>query len=458
MSKLYIKKMLEEYKECNSARFHMPGHKGTVNPYDITEISVTDDLNNPESYILDAERALSKSYQSTHSFFAVNGSTSSIHAMLKYASLNSSYPILISRNSHKSILQGCMIFNIDTIIIEDEYDDDFQAFTYNEHKVIYSIENNKLSAVVITSVDYFGRTIDISRISKLCKEKDILLLCDEAHGAHFHISDLMPVSSLPFADICVHSPHKTLSALTQCSYVHVSDKIDLEKFKSILHSLQTSSPSFLLIQSMDNARYSFDIMKEDWENRVQTAKILRNKLNSIDGINVVGESWTQNCGYYQKDPTRLVVDVSKIGNGINIGKVLENKHKIFMEMYSFKYIVGILTPWDIKEWDSMLYNALLEISNEKCNTYKIPNYPHNHTKEISCIDAQRLSWEAVPLDDSVGKVSATSVGVYPPGVPLILPGEVISKEIIGYMLEVKRLGGSLFGVNNRYINCLKGEH
>ena len=462
MAKKFIQEMLAKYVSSNPVRFHMPGHKGKVNSFDVTEISSTDNLNNPETYIYDAQQALSKSYGCAHSFFMVNGSTGGVYAMIKYASQARPYPVLISRNCHKSILSACILFDVDTIVIDDTYNNELEAFIFDDGKIIDAINRyQNLSAVVITSVDYFGRVIDLSKISKLCKERGILLLCDEAHGSHFHISNMLPDSSLPYADICSHSPHKTLSALTQCAYVHISDRINLDKFKNIIYSLQTSSPSFLLVKSMDDSRYDAEIMKCEWEDRINRAKELISKLNKIDGIKIAGTAWANQAGYNDKDITRLLIDVSKIGNGIKIGKILESKYNIFMEMCSFKYIVGILTPWDNKEWDERLYTALFEISQTQEDEYSVPNFPQKHNRILRMADAFKSEWDKVLFKDSANKIAATAIGVYPPGVALVLPGETISRETIEYMLEVEKLGGSTFGVDNGYINCVKvvkGEH
>ena len=455
MSEKYIKKMLEKYRRVNPARYHMPGHKGTMNPYDVTELSITDDLNDPDSYIDDAQEALKRSYESARSFFMVNGSTGSIHAMLKYAGISSKLPILISRNSHRSILSGCILYNLNTIIVDEKYDDELQAFVFDEDKILKIINDNMLSAVVLTTADYFGRTIDVSRIAQMCERKNILLLCDEAHGAHFHITDDLPEGAMKYADVCVHSPHKTLSALTQCSYIHLSKEIDTDRFRSIIYSIQTSSPSFLLIQSMDNARYCADNMKRKWEKRIEKVLHLEEKINSIKVLKVMGKDWAQSAGYYDKDVTRLVIDVSKIGTGIEIGRMLEEKYKIFMEMYTFKYIVGILTPWDKKSWDTRLYSALKKISKTKRQHYNVPVYPQEYSRVSSIIEANESQWIKVLLQDAEGRIAAEPIGTYPPGVPIILPGEVVSKRAIDYMKKVDNLGGSVFGTTKGYVNCVE---
>ena len=451
----YIKNMLLKYQKSNPIRLHMPGHKGKVNPCDVTEISRTDNLNNPQNSILDALNALSKSYGSAYSFFMVNGATGAIHTMIKYAQLSSSNPILIFRNSHKSILSACMLFNIDTIILDNKYDNELQAFTFDEQQVLKIIEENEVSAVVLTPVDYFGRVMDVSRIAKLCNEKGVLLLCDEAHGSHYHVSELLPQSSIKYADICVHSPHKTLSALTQCAYVHVSEKIDVDKFKALMSSLQTSSPSFLLTESMDNARNDADSMKDDWERRTKQITELDEKLGSIDGIKICDKQWAQSAGYNDKDITRLVIDVSRIGSGIEIGKTLEQGYNIFMEMTDFKYLVGIMTPFDDDDWDEKLYSALCKIANNKCSKYEIPKYPKTYKMAVGAASALSKEWVKVLLEDAAGEIAVESMGAYPPGVPLVLPGEVIAKEIIDYMTEIVKLGGDVFGVSDGYINCIK---
>ena len=458
MSKQFINDMLKNYKERRPARFHMPGHKGRVNPLDVTEINMTDDLNNPQTYIMQAQRALSESYNSAESFFLVNGSTGGIHTMLQYVAAKSDYPILISRNAHKSIISGCMFFNIQTIVADEVFDEEQQVFLHNQQKIIDYISSTKLSAVVMTSVDYFGRVMDLSEISKACRRNNVLLLCDEAHGAHFHITPMLPDSALKYTDICVHSPHKTLSAMTQCSYIHISEKIDTAKFRSLMYSMQTSSPSFLLMKSMDDARHYGDIMKRQWEKRIEQTGKLESRLNSITGIKVMDNHWAENTGYSWKDPTRLVIDVSRIGSGIEISKILEDKHNVFMEMATFKYIVAILTPWDRKKWDRMLYKALSKIAELKLNKYKIPQYPQKRVEYTGLINTEKLEWERVSIKKAQNKTAAQSIGAYPPGVPLVLPGEEISTETIKYMQQIERLRGSLFGVENGYIYCIKKEH
>lgn len=453
MAKTHIKGMLERYSSGNPVRLHMPGHKGAMNSLDVTEINATDNLNSPESYILYAQQALSQSYGCDNSFFMVNGSTGAIHAMIKYAVLRRTHPILISRNSHRSILSACMLFNIDYIMIDDKFDDELQAFIFDEENIIETIMENDLAAVIITPVDYFGRVASIENISKACKQKGALLLCDEAHGAHFHITDMLPKSALSYADICVQSPHKTLSALTQCSYIHANN-VNIDKLKSIIYSLQTSSPNFLLVQSMDDARYDAQTMKEQWEHRVKSVEILAGLINEIVGMWVLDANWAKQGGYCGKDITRLVIDVSDVGSGIEIGKILEDRYNIYMEMCSFKYIVGIMTPWDNKEWDGRLHIALVEIVKMNMKPYRIPDYPQIYKKAISHKDAIEAEWEKLKLEDAEGKIAAEPTGVYPPGVPLLVPGEVISKETIDYILEVEKLGGSVFGVAEGYINCI----
>lgn len=456
MAKKYVSEMLKRYSESNPARYHMPGHKGKTNPLDVTEVSATDNLNNPENYILDAQQALKQSYGCAYSFFMVNGSTGAMQAMIKYASSKSKKPILISRNSHKSIVSACMMFNIDCKIIDEKYDETLQAFIFDENKVIKHIEQSEFSAVVVTPVDYFGRVVNLANISHACKKNNVLLLCDEAHGAHFNISDMFPKCAVEYADLCAQSPHKTLSALTQCAYLHAAETIDIEKLKNVVYSLQTSSPSFIFVKSLDDARYDADTMKTQWECRIESVKNLSEKLNNIVGIKVMDAGWAQQAGYNDKDITRLVIDVSEIGSGIEIGNILENKYNIYMEMYTFKYIVGILTPWDDIKWDEQLYKSLNEIAKKKEKRYNLPKYPKTCKREISMAEAIEADWMKIKLTAAANKIAAAAIGVYPPGIALVLPGEVISQEAIDYMLKIKELGGSIFGAENECVNIIKG--
>lgn len=453
-----IECMINEYIKTNPIRFHMPGHKGKLNPSDVTEIGSIDNLYNNNGCYKKAQEALSKSYNSEHSFFTVNGSSGSIIVMIKYASIIKKGPLILPRNSHISAFRACALYDVDTIVIENTYNIRLKSFIHDEDKIIKAISQNPgACGIFITSPDYYGRNINIKNIAECAAQNDILVLLDEAHGAHFNISDALPESVSKHADIFVQSPHKTLSALTQGGFLHINERIDYLKTKNILEHVQTTSPSHILLKSLDNSRAQKDSMEDEWTKRAESAQRLSDKIDGLRNIDVCSDRWANECGYIDKDITRLVIDVSRIDCGIKIADILEKRYNIYLEMATFSHIVAILTPWDDKCWDDILFNALMDISTRKARTFDEPTYKVAAEKYCSISKAFSMTGKYQTLDDAIGMVCLDSLGIYPPGIPIILPGEIISSPAVKYIKQAQEHGAYIFGEFYNKISCISRQ-
>ena len=464
-----IIKGLEFYKNQNNTAFHMPGHKqnqrlfeeleflkANVYSYDLTEVPGTDNLYEAEEMIRDAQVLLAEAMGSKKSYMLVNGSTCGIYSMI-LGLLNKNDKIIVQRNCHKSVFTAIYLGNLSSIYVYPKVIKDFDiASTVDAYDLAEIIKENKdAKAVVITSPTYYGTCAYIKEISNLCKENNMLLLVDEAHGAHFNFSSLLPETAISLgADIAVTSFHKTLPALTQTAVLNLSHNlsdVQIEKIESKLQMFQSSSPSYLFLASIDLARY---LMETKGEMLIKELKAnidkVKEALSDIRGIRVLDETNLENESY---DFTRLVINTPLSGN--YLAELLRSKYNIQVEMADFNNIVLIGTVADTSIMYENLVKALKDIfadskyeaqlnahineAREDRNSININSYklmPKPKTI-LNWHEAEELERELVELDHSIGRVSAESLVPYPPGVPLVLPGEEITSEIISYINAIK---------------------
>ena len=225
----FIKDTLKKYAEDKTLRLHMPGHKGTINSLDNTEIPQTDDFNNAQGAYASAQYYLSKAYSSYDSFFITTGTTTAIKVMVLYAKVTGRR-VVAMRTSHISLINACCLYGVNVTIVEPSFCFDTQTYKSSAKDIIEAIDTiDEKSIIIATSPDYFGRCIDIKAIKKAIGRKDMLLFCDEAHGAHFSFSDKLPESAGKYADMWAHGAHKTLGALTQGAFLHCAKTIDIKK-------------------------------------------------------------------------------------------------------------------------------------------------------------------------------------------------------------------------------------
>jgi len=526
---------LTNYHNTDDYPFHMPGHKRQADdgfiPYglDITEIDGFDNLHEPNDVIKRCLDKLTEFFESDRTYMLVNGSTGGILSAIS-ACTQKYDKILIARNCHKSVYNAVYLNELHAEYVYPSIIPDCANLDYKPSDGVYSYgarsvtggvspnvilnkleESPDIKMVIITSPTYEGIVSDVRSIAKICHERGIVLMVDEAHGAHFDMHDYFPNSALSMgADIVIQSTHKTLSSLTQTALLHVkSNLVEISEIEKYLKIYQTSSPSYVFMASLD--RCYTEIIKEGtllFETFVKRIKNFRINCEKLTHIGILSDKVKRKFSVYDYDKTRLVIfsKSSKI-TGPELYRRLQHKYHLVCEMAQMGYVVAICTYMDSQEGLDRLYDALVEIDRElrigvsaNVNSaikqaYGIKNnistlrslsapdikyknngstfdvsvgYDAKHELEelghssdklgynlnaqaivkYSSSEVDRMEREIYPFESSEGKISADYVYVYPPGIPVIVPGELITKEAFDTVLEYKRMGFNIYGISN----------
>ncbi len=453
-------KALRRYVQRKRVCFHMPGHKrGNGIPkrfkkdilsMDLTELNDTDNLHKPEGPILKAQHLAAKAFGAEKSFFLVNGATCGIEAMIT-AVCDPGDILIIDRNCHGSVISALILTGVIPKYIYPEYIEELGICGGIHLKELERmlVDNPKAKGVLITSPNYYGLCSDIKAIAELVHLHNKLLLVDEAHGTHFYFSSRLPQGALASgADLCVHGAHKTLPALTQSGFLHVkSERVDIRRLENSLKLFQTSSPSFLLLAYLDISRGIMQRVGETKFNKIlRLTDTIRDKINGCKGLYCFGTDLKGKHGVCDIDLTRLVVNFKNAGiTGYAASEMLRNDYNIEVEMSDISNIICIITVSDDENSLKKLSKALIKL-NERINKIKGFTNPYKKAfKPIYSISPREAFFSKTnlqELDNSVGKVCAETVTVFPPGVPILCPGEVISQEIVEYIKEIKKHKGT----------------
>ena len=425
-----IYEKLTEYHNQNRISFAMPGHKNmrtlTINPCicDVTELSETLnllDFDNPTT--AKANRLLSKLYQTRESFILTCGSTSCIQAMI-LGVLNAGDTLLASSDCHISVINICAVAGIRLKLTNS-----FQE-----------LDTDGVSAVLVTSPNYYGVTKDIQQISHICRNKGIPLLVDEAHGAHFLGKCGLPQSAaVQGADIVCHSAHKTLNAFTGASYLHIcTDRVDISRIKRCICAVHTSSPSYIIAASADFARAS--LCECDYSDIINECVQFKRVIGERTGI----------CVLKNDDATRIVLDFKNYNiTGFEVDKMLSERYCIDVEMADASNIILIATLQNRHSDFISLYHALLKITESldvKTENKELikPKCPAGIIEPQNGMFART---ERIRLCDAEGRVSAVTVCMYPPGTAIIVMGQRIGHQEIEYISALENMGAKINGLN-----------
>ncbi len=445
---------LLKYSKSNTTSFDVPGHKLGEIQNDLTinggEILYKldanapiglDNLNKPKTVIKEAEELCAEAFGAKKAYFLVNGCTSAIQVMIMSVVKENEY-ILLPRNAHKSVINAIILSGANPIFIEPEYDYEYGfAKNLSAQVVKQAIDNNPFAkAILLIHPTYFGEVLDLEDIIDYAHQKNIYVLVDEAHGTHYAFSNLLPDSAISKnADIVASSMHKTGLSLTQSSIL-LTNKLELDtEIRTIINMLQTTSPSSLLIASIDVARKDLYFnaerkIKELFDN----LKYFKEKTKDLNVIEILDEKYFLDRSTYQYDFTKLIVSFKKLGiSGFKAYKLLKEKYNIQAELGEKFVVLFILSASTTKEDLNNLANALIDMEKsinkqELKNTQIFTNYPKQMIKPRDAYNSKKLD---VKIEDSLGYISAESIMIYPPGIPLIVAGEQIDQNIIDIMLE-----------------------
>lgn len=479
---------LMRYDKSEIYPFHMPGHKRSVNtfteefpnPYriDITEIEGFDNLHHAEGILRNSMDWMAGVYGADRSYYLINGSSGGILSAIS-GICGFGGKIIMSRNCHKSVYHGVILNHLKTEYI---YPQMIEKMWITGGICLKDVENAldknpDASAVLVLSPTYDGIVSDISGIAELVHQKGIPLIVDEAHGAHFSFDKseerrLFPRSAINCgADVVIQSLHKTLPAFTQTAVLHVKkDFVDIERLEWYLQVYQSSSPSYVLMAGMERCIFE---MNEKGENHYREfdkrIRQLRNKLSEMRCLQLLDESVIGHGGVYDIDCSKIVVSCGKTFlSGEKLGRCLREQYGLEPEMCGVNYVVAITTFMDTEEGLQRLERAFLEIDqNLFLDNYNIKKIKGHFWQEDSpeiCMtmsEAGKQKWERVRISDSLGRISAEFIYVYPPGIPIITPGEKISQNILNKINYYKRGEFAIQGMEDpsaEYLRvCLEGK-
>ena len=471
----YLYEKLEAYGKSDYYGFHMPGHKRNSDvtranlPYgiDITEIEGFDNLHHAEEIIREAEVRAASMYHAEETHYLINGSTAGILSAVMGCTKKGG-KILMARNCHKSVYHAVFLNELRPVYIYPEFDETMELnMAVSPEKIERLLEEHKeVQAVVLTSPTYDGVLSDIERISEIVHQKKIPLIVDEAHGAHFGFHPYFPENAnTKGADVVIHSLHKTLPALTQTALIHLNGtRIDRRKIRNYLHIFQTSSPSYVLMASMDECLRTVaeqgDVLFETY---VKNLESKRGELKKLKHIRLMETEF---------DRSKLVLSVKdtilKKENRVFTGKMLYERllleYHLQMEMAAGSYVIAMTSIGDTKEGMDRLLSALFEIDeelekkSEEEKRYYLPRQEQVFTSfEVEGMrrmeTVRSMSWQ-----ESAGFISMEYAYLYPPGIPLIVPGERITKETAAMLVDYQNKGFSVEGMNvENYIEVLINE-
>lgn len=533
-SRLPLLEAVNRLIDTNPAYFRIPGHRlergicsewtkrvgSGIFAYDVTETPYTDDLHAPEGAIREAQELMAKLYGADRSFFLVNGTTCGNEAMI-LSSVFGGEKIMVARNAHKSAMMGLILSGAVPVYIMPRVIDEWglQGGIAPEDVRAAFEKNPDCKALFMVNPSYYGISSDIEEISRVCHEYGALLLVDEAHGGHVYFESgndaLFPKGALRSgADMCVQSMHKVTGALTQSSVLHIrqsaDNKIDARKVASSLQLVQSTSPSYLLMTSLDCARY--ELAHRGGEmlcDALRLSGYAREEIRKIKGFRCMGteiidekmqaEKMTGNgnegegCNYKNAvkalDTTRLVISAKELGlTGYELDELLFERFQVNTELADYENVLAIVTYANTTEDIERLIDACRHISDENINK----NHKENHKKnseEFSLeynkhmfdkrdgnITEEKAGLKGFPKlpmqamtpreayfaqksnvlwENCIGGISGEMIAPYPPGIPVIYPGEIITREIWEYVERFRIDGRHIHGPSDKSLSKIQ---
>ena len=459
---------LVDYVKSSPVPFDVPGHKLGSFHTDLAELVSSgaylydanapiglDNLYNAKGVLKESEMLASKACHSSACFFSVNGTSGGILTML-IGCLYSKDKIILPRNVHKSIVNGLIISGAIPVFVNPDIDEDLGvACGMKLEDVIKAMDENPTAkAVLVINPTYFGVVSDLQAIVKEAHKRNMIVICDEAHGSNFYFSDELPISAMDSgADITAMSMHKNSGSLTQTSLILLQgDLVDYYDIKKAFSMFSSTSPNPILLASLDAARkemalHGSKIIHDD----ILLSRYAREELNKIPGIHVYGKEYISlrnNSGTFDIDETKLVIDTRGLGlYGYEVYREIRKQSNVQLELGEVSVVLAIISVGTTKEHVDKLIEAFRMLSEkyyDSGKTKQIPKYRYSYPRNLV---SPRAAYDAphiiVPLKESLGEISAETVMAYPPGIPLVIPGEIISEDTIRLITFYQSEGGEV---------------
>ena len=480
--------VLLDYVDSGVIPFHTPGHmqgKGmdralrdflgdNVLAIDLTQIRGLDDLLQPAEAIAEAQALAAEAYGADHSFFLINGSTSGNQIMMM-AALNPGEKMALPRNSHKSAMGGLIMSGVQPIWMQPEVDDALHMdHTVTPETVRRTLDAHRdVKAVYIVTPTYYGVAADIEGIAAVVHERNLPLLVDEAWGPHFRFHPALPVDALEAgADLSVNSTHKMLGSMSQTAMLHAKGKrVKIDRLKGVVKLFLSTSPNLVLIASLDVARKQMALEGAALLSRtIELAQETRRRLNEIPGVYCFGEELRGKPGVFALDPTKITITVKNLGyTGYEAEEILRRRYNVQCELADLFNCLALFTIGTTAEAADRLVYGVAQLAREdrpidvfspsgvlerrlKTGTYALPKIP---PIRMNPRDAFLAPTESVRFKKSAGRVCAEVITPYPPGIPVLSPGEEITQEIVDYLDLELRAGVRMQGPSDSELRTIR---
>ncbi|KAF0092017.1 MAG: speA [Fusobacteria bacterium] len=472
-NKAPIFEALNEMKNMRIVPFDVPGHKrGKGNKelldflgekcmsVDVNSMKPLDNLCHPTSVIKEAEELAAEAFGATNAFFMVGGTTSSVQAMI-LSVCKKDDKIILPRNVHISVINAMVLCGAIPIYINPQIDERLGiSLGMSLEDVKRAIaENSDAKVILINNPTYYGICSNIKEITELAHQKGMLVLADEAHGTHFYFGKNMPMSAMAAgADMASVSMHKSGGSLTQSSILLCGKNMNPNHVRQIINLTQTTSGSYLLLSSLDIARKNLALKGIDIFNKViELTEYAREEINQIGDFYAYSKELINGDTIYDFDITKLSINTFEIGlAGIEVYDILRDEYDIQIEFGDMGNILAYISVGDSNKNIERLIGALAEIRRKYKKT-KIGMLKNEYLSPRVIMSPQdAFYWEktALPLKESIGHVCGEFVMCYPPGIPILAPGELITEEIIEYINYAKEKGSLLTGSEDMDLNKL----
>ena len=464
-----IAEAMRAYAADGARAYHTPGHKQGLGAHPLLKALVTeeglreevslmeelDDLHEPTMCIKEAQEMAAALYGADQAYFMINGTTGAIHTMLMGA-LRPGDAVLVPRNAHRSMIGGIILAGAHPVFLQPEVDERLGiAMGLTEETVARAIAAHpEAKALACVYPTYYGVTFDLARIAALVHAHDMLLLVDEAHGPHLRFSEALPPQAIDCgADMAAQSTHKILGAMTQASMLLVNGpRVDRERVREAASLLQSTSPNQLLLASLDIARLQMaENGRETVGRAVRLAGRLRSAINAIDGLWSFGPEYTCYPGATGLDATKITVQVTGLGlSGVEAESILRHRYKVQCELSDARNLLFILSYADKDEQADYLLRALQGLARDHRRGSEASGAV---STKLSAVPAQGMTPReaffapkgSVAFSEAEGHIAAEQVMFYPPGIPILCPGDVIDAASLRYIEAMQALGLKVVG-------------
>lgn len=462
---------LESYKEQHFVPFHTPGHKigveapqllkdwmGPALPYDLGVMYALDDLHEPERELKEAQDLTAEIYGADDCWFSINGTTALIEAMIM-GTVGPEETIIIPREAHRSVISGLVLSGAKPVYMDCQFDDRWGIpLGVSVEDAIKTMDAHpEAKAILLVYPNYYGVGVDIVNIVKEAHKRGLVVLVDEAHGPHLPFSKNLPIEAIAAgADLVAQSTHKSVGSLTQTSWLlGQGDKINQRRITQMHQMLQSTSPNYIFLASLDMARHQLATEGKALISRtVELSLYLRHELNKISGITTMEYIDIQER-VVNYDCTKVLIDAKVLGlTGIEFERMLR-EYRIEVELVQAHHVLVLITIGDTKESVTSLIQAVQAISDTILHTSKVANsnvveHAENLSKDSSLLpkpivrvtprNAMYANREQVPLRDALHRIVGETIAYYPPGIPCVAVGEEISSSVLQYIENRKALG------------------